>query len=342
MRPIGSPCAHGRSWIKASLLALIVLLVALAGAASTGHAAASPDVSITGFKVLNDISATIPGQPSPGGNIGYDLTVANNGTSVANHLSLTETIGATGALVYVNATGVSCNRPAPSVTTLTCTISKLGVGATFEIVVLFRTDPNGTPGSNVTNHTVLAFDSQTNGQSNQKTVPLDTTRTLAGNADGSLAESISLHGEKLAADGNGQTSALTMPDGFVNNFSYVGARLENELAAPLCLGCPGFDTAITIPPASTFTSSGPFYDGLTTEPFTWTLTLPGSQVPKGFKVTGVYHDGVLIPPCSFAAGSPSPNTTGMGICVATLTVDKKTKAITATGLALANGHYQFG
>ncbi len=208
--------------------------------------------------------------------------------------------------------------------------------------MLFRTDPNATPGSDVTNHTVLAFDSQTNGQPNQKTPPLDTTRQLAGNADGSLAESISLHGEKLAAGGNGQTSALTMPGGFVNNFSFVGARLENELATPRCLHCPGFDTAITIPPASTFTSAGPFYNGSTAAPFTWTLTLPGSQVPKGYKLTGVYHDGVLIPPCAFAAGAPLPNTTGTGICVATLTVDKKTKAITATGLALANGHYQFG
>jgi hypothetical protein len=71
--------------------------------------------------------------------------------------------------------------------------------------------------------------------------------------------------------------------------------------------------------------------------------LPGSILPKGFKLHGVFHNGVLVPMCAFnSSGQPLPLTTAPGICVATLVQAPKTKTITATGLALSNGRYQFG
>jgi uncharacterized repeat protein (TIGR01451 family) len=329
-------------WFGAGFVVLALGVVALAGGAGIGQAASQPSLAFPPVTVLNDVSATVPGQPSPGGNIGYTVNVSNNGTSTANHISVTETISA-GTLVYVSVTGgITCPAVAP-VSTLTCSISKIEPGGSISVTTLFRTDPNALPGSAVTANFVIGFDSQTNGQPNRKTLTDSQTRTIAGNADGSLAESITLHGDKLAAAGAGQTSELTMPSGFVNNFPYVGAQLLNQADSAPCTGCAPFKTDITIPPASLFNTVGPFWNGTLAAPFAWKLTLPGSLLPKGFKLHGVFHDGALLPTCAVdLAGNPVPTTTAPGICVATLVQVPNTKTITATGLALANGSYQFG
>jgi len=345
MRLIRTSNVRGQYSVGVVLVALALAVLALAGAATNGRAAGSPGVVVTSFTVLNDDGLTIPGQPSPGGNIGYDIQVSNNGTSVANHISLSQTIGSTGTVVYVASTGISCPAVTSTPTsTLTCQISKLAVGASFDITVLFRTDSNAAPGSAVTDTAVLAFDSQTNGVSNQKTVTQQQTRILAGELDGSAAESLALHGEKLtalAAAGVGQTSDITMPDGFVNGFNFVGASLQNGSAPALCLHCPAFKTQITIPTATTFTTSGPFFNTLgTADPFSWKLVLPGSQVPNGYKLRGVFHNDSVtpLPLCSLVPAALTVD----GVCVVTLQQDSKTKEITATGLGLSNGIYRFG
>ena len=84
-------------------------------------------------------------------------------------------------------------------------------------------------------------------------------------------------------------------------------------------------------------------DGSNNAPFAWKLTLPGSLLPKGFKLHGVFHNDTLLPLCAVdSAGKPVPTTADPGICVATLVQTPNTKTITATGLAVANGSYQFG
>jgi uncharacterized repeat protein (TIGR01451 family) len=332
-----------RRWTGPALLALTVSAIALAGAAGTGRAASSPAVAPTSFSILNaDPSQFF--EPTAGGNIGYDITVANNGTSIANHLSLTETIGTKGVLVYrsasitANGAPIACNDPGSSVSKLTCTISKLDVGASFRIIALFRTDPNAQIGDAVVDTATLAFDSQTNGQANQKTTSyLSDTTNIVGETDGSLAQSIFLPGEHLPAFGSAQTSDLAMPGNlFLNDFNYVGGSLKNESAGALCLHCPAVLTRITIPSATSLLTTSPFWNGSTPNPFTWTLTL--KQLPNGYKFTGIYHNGdtTPLPMCDTPT---TPNTT-TGICVATLNITKK--SIVATGLALDNGTYQFG
>jgi uncharacterized repeat protein (TIGR01451 family) len=104
---IGIITAGVRGWTGAALVALAFAALAVGGAAATGHAAASPGVEANSFTVINNDSDKF--QPSPGGNIGYDIKVSNdNGTSIANHVSLTETIGTgtlgtPGTLHYVSA-----------------------------------------------------------------------------------------------------------------------------------------------------------------------------------------------------------------------------------------------
>jgi uncharacterized repeat protein (TIGR01451 family) len=339
--------ARRRYSIGAAALALGVAALALGGAATTGQAANSPSVDVPAPTVLNDPSPTVQATPSPDGHIGYHIVVTNNGTSIANHVSVSETISA-GTLDedLLVSHGISCavSPTSTSTSTLTCYLSQLAAnGGTFDVTALFHI-PKGAVGS-VTNHVVVAFDSQTNGTSNHKTDPFDVTRTLAP-AGGPVAESLALHGESLSAAGTGQTIALSMPRGFLNQIPFVEATLQNSSGAPRCSHCPAFQTQITIPSASTFTpitppATDPFYDGTATAPFTWTLVLPGPQVPKGFKLTGVYHNGDLILPCAGVAPNWVPNTT-TGICIETLVQDSKTKTITAVGLALTNGSYAFG
>jgi TusA-related sulfurtransferase len=349
MRFLKTYARGGRGGIVAALLAVIVSLVVFAGGAATVHAAASPGVT-TSVTVLNDDSPRAQGHPSPGGNIGYEIKVANNGGSVGNHFSLNESVGSYATslvfnnIVYTNITGTPCSI---SGLTLSCALDKLNVGASIDIVLLYKTDSTAIPGvSAVTNHTVVAFDSQTNGTSNQKTITIDTSRTFA---DTSLAESISQgNHEVLNAGGSGQTSIVTMPDAFVNSVQFTAAKVQNLSVTALagCSKCPKLGTQITIPASTPFTApftANPFYDGTTQKWFTWSLILPGSLVPNGFKLTGVYHtdsDGnvTLILPCSDSS-SPLTNT---GICLSTLGQDSSTKTITATGLAFTNGTYQFG
>src|SRR5262249_20328450 len=129
----------------------------------------SSGVQVTDWHVLNDVSSTVAGQPSPGGNIGYDATVANTGTSTANHFVLTESIGAGGSTVLVQSwlNGVLVTDVCTGGTTLTCTIKQFPSGSTFRVSVLFQTpNPPGSP--TVTNTFVGTFDPQTTGPPNQR------------------------------------------------------------------------------------------------------------------------------------------------------------------------------
>jgi len=342
MRLIRTPNVRRQYSVGVVLVALALAVLALAGAATNGRAAGSPGVDVS-TTVLNDPSSTTPGTPSPDGHLGYRIVIANQGTSSANHLSVSEAIsGVPVDLDFVDSSGITCTATTTSAPTVTCNLDQLGAHTTAVVTLLLHI-PLGSVGS-VSNHAVIAFDSQTNGTSNRKTTIWDTTRTLAV-ADGPVSESVALHGEKLAAGGTGQTSGLAMPVGFLNQVPFVEATLQNSSATPRCSHCPPFQTQITIPTASTFTptppATDPFYDGSATAPFTWTLVLPGAQVPNGFKLTGVFHDGDPIPFCGGVAPNWVPNTT-TGICIETLVQDTKTKTITAVGLALTNGIYRFG
>jgi uncharacterized repeat protein (TIGR01451 family) len=341
------PAGRTRASIGAVFLLVLTGIVALSGGATSGRAANAPGLTMG----MHDPTAL--NVPTPGGNIGYSVTVTNNSTSTANHLSLSQSLsqsnGAVAAVVYADGSGISCPAvTTPPASSLSCQITKLDPNASFTVTVIFTTDEAATA---VTDTAVLAFDSQTNGTANQKTVTQSTTTTLDDGLASSLSESLTLRGDHLTAHGGGgQTSDLTMPPGFLNNNGYVEASLKNSAGGdPACFACVQFQTVITIPFASSFSPTGsttnPFWFGPTAAPapFTWSLTLPGSLLPKNFKLHGVFHNGTLLPFCTLGIdGTPQPTTVAPGICVATLHQTPSTKTITATGLALTNGRYQFG
>jgi hypothetical protein len=203
------------------------------------------------------------------------------------------------------------------------------------VTVLFRTDPSAAPGSQVTDQVTGSFKNDTFG-------PGNVSRTYAGTPSGSLTQSLALPGQQLSAGGGTQTSGVTMPTGFVNNYNWVGTTLSNHTGTT-CPTCLPYITDITIPAASSFTTSGPFFDASSnTKPFEWRLFVPKSAVPLGFVPTKVFHDGIALPNCAIVAGRPVPNTSPPGICVSSLVRSTVNDSITATGLALANGSYWIG
>ena len=74
------------------------------------------------------------------------------------------------------------------------------------------------------------------------------------------------------------------------------------------------------------------------------MTLDGSLIPSGFKLTGLYHDGLLVPACTYDTSVPPLPILGSTVtnCVASLVQVSSTKTITVTGWGIANGSYQFG
>jgi hypothetical protein len=140
-----------------------------------------------------------------------------------------------------------------------------------------------------------------------------------------------------------------MPPGFLHSNNYVGVTLQNNPgilpanASTACPTCQPFQVQTTIPLASTVTSqNNPFLAGGSTDPYTWSFTIP---VPKGFKPTGVFHEddnlanGQLLPTCQTVGGQPVPLTTDPGICVSSMTVTKGTQwTVTYSGIGVANGY----
>jgi hypothetical protein len=330
-----------RALVVLGLLAALAVVV-LGGAIKNGRAASAPKISWT-FTVLNDTGNT-PAAPTPGGNIGYELTGTADQGQTANNLILTESIGEKGKVVSISSTGnpgLSCSGL--NTTTLSCSLNALLPGGTFDVVVLFKTNSTASPGSNVSNRVVGNFDNKDTFGPTALVV-----RHFSGLGNGSLSQSLTLPGDALTAGGV-QKSGVTMPPGFLNNFSFVGVTLQNFSGSAVTLppGCGGsftcqpFMTATTIPAASTFGTSGPFFNGSNVAAYTWSFTIP---VPNNFKAHGVWHtddnnqNGAAIPECVFSSGNPLPPTAAPGICLVSKAVNPQTHLATYSGLGINNGH----
>ena len=330
-------------------IGVLVAAVALGGAVKVGSAA-STKVSAQ-IVVLNDSSPLILGTATPGGNMGYDLAIANTGTTLIKRLVFSDTIGPNGIVVYVNTGDPAARCTGLGTATLTCVRENLKAGAGFHVTVLFKTDPNAQPGDPLVN-TLSGTISIVPNPGPGDAFSASATRSYSG-ASGSIVQSFALPGETLAAGGTGQTSKVTMPGSFVNSNAFVGTTLQN-LSGPaaeppsVCGDCLAFETRITIPTSTVFGTTGPFFNGTTAVPFTWTLRLPGSLHPPPFVAHGVWHaDGngnvVKLPNCARdALNNPLPLTTSPGICVSSLTQAPVTDDFVATGLGLTNGSYWIG
>jgi hypothetical protein len=344
-------------WKLAALAALFGVLV-LSGAAKVGHAGTTGELSAT-VTVLNDAEAgLVLGTPTPGKNIGYDLFITNGSTNTLNHLAFTDTIGNKGSIVYLNAdSATSCTGFGTA--TLSCTSGQVAAGASFHVIVLFQTDPNGS--GTIVNTLKGTYAPGSQNTTNHRTDPtksfnLATNRFYADTANGSFAQSLALPTDSLSAGGPGQSSTIKLPPGFVNSNNYVGTTLQNlsGTAAPVppltvCGTCLHFDSDVTIPLAKNYGTGGPFLNALLQgTPYTFTIQIPGGLLTNGFKPSGVWHqDGagniVQLTACAVDSNNnPIPLTTDPGICIASLTQLKNSKDVVAIVLGFSNGRYWVG
>jgi hypothetical protein len=345
--------ADGRARTRLALLAALGAALALAGAAKIGNAATNGVLTAT-TTVLNDSSPLIAGQPTPGGNIGYDLNLDNQSSNAVNHIAFTDTTNPAGTIVYINAPpSVSCSGMGTA--TLSCTSSQLASGAHFDVIVLFQTDSSAARGSTISNTGSGTYAPASNNPTNNRTDPTKTfvwgtgaDRQFAGAGlffEQSLLLPFDQHGQgKLTVGGVvGQSASVTMPSGFFQT-AFVGTTLQTKsgvIATPAS-GCPStcqpYETDTTIPTAATF-GADPFFDGTNASPYSWSFTIP---VPNGFKPTGVFHvddngaNGFIVQLCSV-----TPVTSPPGICMTEPpTVNKRVNPNTATysGIGVVNGH----
>jgi hypothetical protein len=331
-----------------------VAALAIGGAAVVGGAAngiVTPTITN-----LNSVNPLIAGQPTPGGNVGYDLQLTNTSRNTINHVTLGDTNGPTNTVVYFSSPDPAVTCTGLNTPTLNCTREQFTAGSTFDITVLFKTDAGATPGATLTNTFSGTYDPQTPNSTNNRrndTFAATSSSTYAG-AGVFLSQSLALPGETLSAGGSGQTSSLTMPGSFLNNLAFVGTSLQNLSGTPAappasCPTCLSFKTSIEMPKAPAFGTGGPFLDpSLTAKPFTWTINLPGSLLGHGFAPAGVWHQDdngntVKLAFCARDANqNPIPPTTAPGICLTSLTQSQPSQNIVATGIALSNGSYWIG
>jgi uncharacterized repeat protein (TIGR01451 family) len=331
-------------------IGVLVAAVALGGAVKLGSAATTR-VSAQ-IVVLNDSSPLILGTATPGGNMGYDLVITNTGATTLQRVTFTDTIGPNGSVAYVNSADPAVQCSGVGTSTLTCFRDNLAAGAGFDVTVLFKTDPNAQAGDPLVNTLSGTIGTGPNPGPNDG-FSASVTRSYSSPSGGSLTQSLALAGDTLTA-GGAQTSRIELPPGFLNGFNFVGVTLQNlsgPAGAPpggcgtVSRPCLPFETSTTIPPAATFNTTGPFFNGTSTAGYRWSFVVPVSNT---FTVrgAGVFHtdannqNGQVLPECVISGGQPQAPTTAPGLCVASKTLNTTTNphTVTYTGLGIANGH----
>jgi hypothetical protein len=268
------------------------------------------------------IGTTVNGvqQVTNGSKIGLRLDVTANST-VKNVLITVASDKAT----FSDATQPECAK-GPDPRLMVCFVKQLTAGSVFSVNL--RYDAPATGDKVVTFPTVIFVSNFLPGIVFGQ--PVKTT--LVSSAGGSLASSYLRATEEVGtAETLPQHSEFVMPETLLGGAFGVATSVQEQAATPLCTKCPALETVLDIP--ASLQPDSPFSS---TNPFTFTVTLLPAGVPKYYKPTGLYHDGVKIPKCSY---SPLSETTH--ICLTSFSGDKY-NGFVATGQADQNGRLGFG
>jgi uncharacterized repeat protein (TIGR01451 family) len=267
----------------------------------------------------------------------WRVTVFNNGGNTINHLKLIDAVDVGSVLSTDNP---ACVVTIGSTTSFTCSLQQLAPGDTFTARLAF-TAP--AAGSTMTNTLSGSYDPQTPNSTNQRGTDTIATQTRPAQLVATASDAISTYGLPTVHDGVIGTDALSLthkqhtdvdlPWTLASGFG-TPVQLTEGPASPPCAACVPYESVIKIPDSEPGSNQNPF---TTSTPFSWSIQVDGTLVPPNYKLRGIYHNGMLLPFCSV-----QPITTTVPICVSTLTQDKKTKTVYATGFATTNGSYQFG
>jgi hypothetical protein len=316
----------------------VAIVASLVGGVGAGHAASSFDVQIT--PLIGNAVNEVP-QVSYGGKIGFAATVTNTNSANASHVEFAFQVPGGS---FFDATDASCNALKGDPSTMIC----IPLGGTMKSgsqwTVSFRfTAP--TSGSIVATNSGVTVAAQTQGNplNNGTLAQAGNQVNIVLNADGSVNDTY-LRKNEGASAGGPQNFSTKLPTALLGNPFGLELGIHNTKGQIQgCATCIGTFTELTIPAASLVGNLGnPFYDGTTSNPYTWTMS---ATTATSFKLVGVVHvpgDGLgtpePVPACP--AGGP---TADVPFCYDTLTSKNKAgvQYLNATGRGLENGRVGF-
>jgi uncharacterized repeat protein (TIGR01451 family) len=301
----------------------IMLLSALLAAAVLGAPAASGS-SVSGPIV----TASITDEPDPvtaGEPLRYVTTLSDDGPATITHVELVLPLPAGITAVSATPSSGSCTTRLDEVN---CTIGSLAAGGTVRVGVIAQTSSVGAVST-------TAQWTADIGQNNPHQYFATATTTIAAESQDLLAAYAPAAGATLTTDpGTGATAfnpqvttaaIPATPDGTPATLAESNAAGAGDACGPSA-NCFGQISTITI--GQTFTPGNPLR---------FTFVLDSTEIPAHTKVSKIpmFHDGVLVPSCTGAAGQASPDP-----CVVSRTQNKKTKDVAIVVLSSTNGRWR--
>jgi hypothetical protein len=302
---------------------MLLLVPLLAAAALAGPAAAaSPQVAVT-------ISHS-PDPVTSGHNVGYSTSFTNQSKNTLTHLELSVPAPSGGAAVL----GLPSSACAVKSSAVVCSFGSIASGATVTATVVLRAPAAAAPFTATATWSVdESFNDTPKPDPHRDTFPVTETTNVQAASQDAVSEYALPSGDTLTTDPgtgatrtNPQVTTVRVPStplGVPAAAAEVAASGPGDScgAAADCFGQVSVVT-VTAPP---FPVAGPLK---------LVFDLDASEIPGGTKIADIpmYHNGVLVPDCTGAAGVASPDP-----CVSSRT-GKKDAVITV--LSSTNGRWR--
>ena len=302
---------------------VLLLLTLLASAALAGPAAAAtPQVSVT-------ISHS-PDPVTSGHTVGYTTSFTNQSSNTLTHLELSVPAPSGGAALL----GLPSSACAVKNSAVVCAFGRIRSGATVTATVILRAPASATPFGTTASWSVdESFNDTPKPDPHRDTFPVTDTTNVQAPSQDAVSEYALPSGDTLTTDPgtgatrtNPQVTTVRVPStplGVPASAAEVGASGASDSCGPAA-DCFGQVSVVTV-------DAPPFPVG---GPLKLVFNLDSSEIPGGLKIADIpmYHNGVLVPDCTGAAGAAAPDP-----CVSSRT-GKKDAEITV--LSSTNGRWR--
>jgi hypothetical protein len=337
----------GKSLARVGAVLVIVsvaIAAALVGGASTSRAATSFSFDfhpLIGTPAENEIP-----QVTYGGAIGYSIHIENNGDSNATQVFIRakNTNGAT----FLDASNPNCGPNSNDTQQMICSVpgDTLKPGDTFDTNFRFTAPSTGAQVSMTVEVVIKAQSIGGKKNGNNGTVVSSSSPVLTNIvAGGDKADTYLRASEPAATTNRPQHFSLLTPLTLLGNPFGVALSIHDHLEKlPGCSDCWPSYTELTIPDAAlTSTEGNPFFDGTTSNPYSWSMD---AVYTGGFQLHHVVHldfnnqltnvvsCASLVNPDTNPLGNP---TTGQPFCYTNLQQFPNGKQLHAEGRAIENG-----
>jgi uncharacterized protein DUF11 len=302
---------------------MLLPLTLLAAAALAGPAAAaSPQAQVA-------ISHT-PDPVTGGHTVGYTTSFTNQSNNTLTHLALSVPAPSGGAAVL----GLPSSACAVKNSAVVCAFGSIRSGATVTATVLLRAPASAAQFATTADWSVdESFNDTPKPDPHRDNFPVTDTTNVQAPSQDAVSEYTLPSGDTLTTDPgtgatrtNPQVTTVRVPStplGVPASAAEVNASGSTDSCGPAA-DCFGQVSVVTVD-APPFPSGGPLK---------LVFDLDSSEIPGGLKIADIpmYHNGVLVPDCTGAAGVASPDP-----CVSSR-IGKKDAEITV--LSSTNGRWR--